>query len=74
VAVTRGVVHVKGKPIVGTPKTRLTRAFAPSESPPQIFEDLGKHLRDHVAPGPEALLFPARHDRSAAGRAANPGP
>lgn len=58
VSITRGVVHVKGKAIVGTPKTDA--GIRTVGIPPHIVKDLRRHLRDHVAPAPEELLFPAR--------------
>jgi integrase len=57
VHVTRAVVWVDGKPIVGDPKTDAgTRDVT---IPKAIVPALKAHLRDHGDPGRDGLLFPA---------------
>jgi len=57
VRVRRGVVRVDGQTIVGTPKTAAgVRDVA---IPPHLLPAVDAHLREHVEPGAEALLFPA---------------
>lgn len=55
--VSRGVVRVKGGRIVDAPKTAagIREVYLPPHLAPQVAE----HLREHVGPGQDALLFPA---------------
>jgi integrase len=58
VRVRRGAVRVAGEVIVGEPKTAAgVRSVA---IPPHLLAAVREHLEDHVDPGAEALLFPAR--------------
>jgi integrase len=54
ITITRGVTHVGGCHI-DTPKSGKGRTVV---VPPHIRADLAHHMRTHVAPDPEALLFP----------------
>ncbi|MBW9211616.1 site-specific integrase [Mumia sp. zg.B21] len=57
VKITRGVVRVDGKFIVGPPKSDAgVRDVA---IPPHLLPAVKAHLKDHTRPGKEALLFPA---------------
>jgi integrase len=61
VKITRGVVRVDGKFIVGPPKSDAgVRDVA---IPPHLLPAVRAHLRDHTRPGKEALLFPAAEGR-----------
>jgi len=54
--VRRAVVRVEGKTIIGTPKSDAgTRDIA---IPPHLMPLIKQHLKDHVGPGKDALLFP----------------
>ena len=57
VSVRRAVTWVKGKPVVGPPKSAAgTRQIA---IPPHVVPALEEHLARWTAPGKDALLFPA---------------
>jgi integrase len=57
--VSRGVTWVKGKPIVGPPKSSAgVRTVA---IPPHLIPAIRQHLADHVAWGRDALLFATAH-------------
>ena len=54
--VRRAVVRVDGQAIIGTPKSDAgTRDIA---IPPHLMPLIKQHLKDHVGPGKDALLFP----------------
>ena len=54
--VRRAVVRVDGQAIIGTPKSDAgTRDIA---IPPHLVPLIKQHLKDHVGPGKDALLFP----------------
>ena len=54
--VRRAVVRVDGQAIIGTPKFDAgTRDIA---IPPHLVPLIKQHLKDHVGPGKDALLFP----------------
>jgi integrase len=54
--VRRAVVRAEGKTIVGTPKSDAgTRDIA---IPPHLMPLIKEHLKKHVGPGKDALLFP----------------
>ena len=55
--VQRGVTWVKGKPIVGAPKS--SAGIRTVSIPPHIIPVVRQHLSDHVGWGKDALLFPA---------------
>jgi len=56
VRVERAVVWRKGRPTVGTPKSRAgVRTIA---LPPNLGPALRRHLAEHAMPGPDGLLFP----------------
>ncbi len=58
--VRRGVIRVDGVVSVGTPKSAAgVRDVA---IPPHILPVLAAHMNDHVASGPDSLLFPSVHD------------
>jgi integrase len=64
VALKRGIVHVRrgvtwvnGKAVVGTPKTAA--GIRDVAIPPHLYPVVKAHLDRHVAPGPNALLFPS---------------
>lgn len=58
--VRRAVVLADGRFIVKTPKTRAgVRSLV---LPSAVLPYLEEHLREHVQPGPDALLFPSRTD------------
>lgn len=54
--VRRGVVWVPGREIADKPKTPAGRRDL--HIPPHLLPAVRHHLRDHVEPGPGALLFP----------------
>jgi integrase len=55
--IRRGVVHVEGEYIVGTPKSDAgTRDVA---IPPHLLPLVREHLLQHAEPGKDGLLFPA---------------
>jgi integrase len=57
VRIRRGVVRVDGQVIVGDPKSDAgTRDVS---VPPHLVPVIAEHLKDHVGPGKDALLFPA---------------
>lgn len=57
VFVSRGVTFVKGRAVVGKPKSEAgTREV---HMPPSIVPAVTEHLRNHVPRSPDALLFPA---------------
>ena len=56
--IRRAVVRVNGEVIVGDPKSAAGRRDV--AIPPHVRPDLQLHLRRHVGPDPDALLFPAR--------------
>lgn len=81
VRIRRGVVWVKNQTVMGEPKTKAGRRTV--AIPPHLMPLVTDHLKRHVAPGAEALLFPAEgggnlrpsgfqnawhHARAAAGR------
>jgi len=59
-AVRRAVVLAEGKFIVKTPKSRA--GVRDLVLPSAVLPYLEAHLREHVEPGPEALLFPSKSD------------
>lgn len=62
VKITRGVVRVEGKFIVGPPKSDAgVRDVA---IPPHLLPVVKAHLKDHTRPGKESLLFPAAEGES----------
>lgn len=62
VKITRGVVRVDGKFIVGPPKSDAgVRDVA---IPPHLLPAVKAHLKDHTKPGKDALLFPAAETES----------
>ena len=62
VKITRGVVRVDGKFIVGSPKSDAgVRDVA---IPPHLLPAVKAHLKDHTRPGKDALLFPAAEGES----------
>jgi integrase len=60
IQIRRGVIRLKGEFVVGPPKS--TAGTRDVHLPPHLLPALTEHLVDHVAPGPEALLFPAVGD------------
>lgn len=58
----RAVSWVEGGPVVGTPKSRAGKRTV--AIPPHIVDPLTLHLKDHVAPRKDSLLFTARDGRS----------
>jgi integrase len=62
VNVTRSVAWVRGRPVVGTPKSAAgTRRVT---IPPHVLPAIRDHLDTHVGRSREALLFPARDGQS----------
>jgi len=60
VSITRGVVRVDGKFVVGSPKSDAgVRDVA---IPPHLIPVVKTHLRNHTGKGKDALLFPAAAD------------
>lgn len=58
VSIERGVTHVTGEGYkVGMPKSAAGVRVVPV--PPHIAADVERHMREHVGPSPDALLFPA---------------
>jgi integrase len=57
VKIRRGVVRVRGEMIVGPPKTDA--GIRDVAIPPHLIPAVEQHLETHVAPGQDALLFPA---------------
>jgi integrase len=55
--VRRAVAWVRGKPVVGTPKS--SAGIRDVAIPPHLIPAVRKHLADHVEWGKDALLFPA---------------
>lgn len=55
VSVARGVVKVKGRRIVDTPKTAA--GVRQVDIPPHLLPVVAEHLREHVGRKPDALLF-----------------
>jgi len=62
VRVRRGVTHVKGEYIIGTPKSAA--GVRDVNIPPHLIPMLEAHLRDHTGKGAQALLFPAADGRN----------
>lgn len=63
VSITRGVVRVGGKFVVGSPKSDAgVRDVA---IPPHLIPVVKAHLKNHVASGRDSLLFPAAADSDA---------
>lgn len=62
VRVDRSVAWVKGRPIVGTPKSDAGRRTV--TIPPHVVPAISAHLNGHVGRGKESLLFPARDGHS----------
>jgi integrase len=56
VRVRRGVTWLTGKAIVDTPKTEA--GVRDVTVPPHLMPVVKAHMRDHVAAGPDALVFP----------------
>ncbi|WP_255183270.1 MULTISPECIES: site-specific integrase [unclassified Rhodococcus (in: high G+C Gram-positive bacteria)] len=57
IRIRRAVVRVDGQFVVGDPKSEAgTRDVA---IPPHLVPAIESHLKDHVGPGKDALLFPA---------------
>lgn len=61
VRVSRAVVRVGGRDVVGPPKSRAGVRVV--DLPPHILPGIAEHLAEHVGPGPDALVFP-RHPGS----------
>ena len=57
-SVARAVAWVRGRPVVGTPKSAA--GMRRVTIPPHVLPAIGDHLERHVGPSQEALLFPAR--------------
>lgn len=55
--VRRGVVHVHGKAVVGTPKS--SAGIRDVAVPPHLLPGLEHHLAEYAQPGRDGLLFPA---------------
>lgn len=53
--ITRGVVWVKGRPMVGEPKTAAGRRDV--AIPPHLLPEVREHLRNHAQIGAKGLLF-----------------
>ncbi|MER7071939.1 tyrosine-type recombinase/integrase [Terrabacter sp. NPDC000476] len=62
VRIERSVAWVKGKPVVGAPKSAAGRRTV--TIPPHVIPALRAHLDGHVGRGKESLLFPARDGHS----------
>jgi integrase len=62
VRVDRSVAWVKGRPVVGAPKSAAGRRTV--TIPPHVVPAIGAHLDGHVGRGKESLLFPARDGHS----------
>ena len=62
IRVQRGVTWPNGKATVGTPKTKAGGRVV--NIPPHLLGVVKTHLDEHVAPGRNALLFPARDGES----------
>lgn len=60
VHVRRGVTRSKGRRIVSDPKSEAGKR--PVAIPPHLMPFVKAHLREHVAPARNALLFPSAHD------------
>lgn len=60
VHVRRGVTRTKGKRIVKDPKSEAGKR--PVNIPPHLLPVVRKHLREHVAVGRDALVFPSAGD------------
>jgi integrase len=56
VNVARGAVRTRGEWIIGDPKSAAGKR--PVSIPPHLMPAVEKHLDHHVAPRPDALLFP----------------
>lgn len=59
VKVRRGVTRAAGEVVIGTPKT--SSGIRDVAIPPHLLPAVEAHLREHVGPGKDALLFPADH-------------
>lgn len=59
VHVRRAVVRVGGEYVVGLPKSEA--GLRDVAIPPHILPAVESHLGEHVEPGADALVFPARH-------------
>lgn len=57
IQVRRAVAWVRGKPVVGTPKSAA--GIRDVAIPPHLLPAVRKHLLDHVEWGKDALVFPA---------------
>ena len=57
IQVRRAVASVRGKPVVGTPKSAA--GIRDVAIPPHLLPAVRKHLLDHVEWGKDALVFPA---------------
>ncbi len=62
VHVHRAVTRVDGQFVVTTPKSAAGRRDV--AIPPHLIPAIDSHLREHTAPGVDALLFPAANDPS----------
>ncbi len=62
VSIERSVAWVRGRPIVGSPKSAAGRRRV--SVPPHVLPALRNHLDQHVGRGQDALLFPARDGKS----------
>lgn len=62
VRVERSVAWVRGKSVVGAPKSAAGRRTV--TMPPHVVPELRAHLEGHVGRGRESLLFPARDGHS----------
>lgn len=63
VRVARAVTWLKGRTIVGTPKSSAGRRTV--NLPPSLRAELLEHLEKHTGPEDDALLFPAASDAAA---------
>ncbi|WP_449385065.1 tyrosine-type recombinase/integrase [Cellulomonas soli] len=60
--IRRGVVRVDSEVIIGTPKS--VAGVRDVAIPPHLMPTLERHLAEHVAPGRDALVFPAADGRN----------
>lgn len=60
ITIRRGVTWVDGVYLVGEPKSRA--GVRDVTMPPHLLPVMREHLARHVAPGPDALLFPSMTD------------
>lgn len=60
VMIRRGVVHINGEAVIGDPKSEA--GIRDVAIPPHLLPIVKRHLKSHVEPGKDALLFPAAGD------------